>query len=95
MTTTKAKHAAQQAEDHASLSSAGAPTEAQTPAAAAATDAGVAAALVPAKAQAPKPDEHHGKGGLYRLVNGKRELVQQTKAEVEAEAETKTEAAAD
>lgn len=95
MTTTKAKHAAQQADDHASLPSAGAPTTAQTPAAAAATDAGAGAALVPAKAQAPKPDEHHGKGGLYRLVNGKRELVQQTKAEADVEAEAKTEAAAD
>ena len=80
MTTTKAKHAAQQAEDHASFPSAGTPAEAQTTAAAVATDAGAGAALVPAQAQASEPDEHHGKGGLYRLVDGQRVLVQQTQA---------------
>jgi hypothetical protein len=48
--------------------------------------AGAGAALVPAPTpQAPKapetpetPDEHHGKGGLYQLIDGQRVLVAQT-----------------
>ncbi len=81
MNTTKAKnHAAPGAEPDTSTPatpatpSAGAPAQPQAQAAPAAADAG--AALVPA----PAPDPHQGKGGLYRLVNGQRVLVQQTQA---------------
>lgn len=61
--------------------------EQKTPApqAGAATGAGDLAVVqstpaAPAATAAPQRDEHHGRGGLYRMVNGVRQRVGGTKA---------------
>ena len=51
-------------------------SKANSPASFASQDAATAS---PATAAAPLPDEHHGTGGLYSIVNGERVLVSCTK----------------
>ena len=46
-----------------------------------------AAQAAPAKKPAAAPDEHHGKGGLFTRVSGKRALQERTKTAEEAQAE--------
>lgn len=58
--------------------------EAATSQATTATTADAVAVVSAAPAEAPTaPDENHGRGGHYRLVNGKRERVGGTKPEAD------------
>ncbi|MGJ7611834.1 MULTISPECIES: hypothetical protein [unclassified Variovorax] len=42
------------------------------------TNPGVSLAPTDANPAAPSADEHAGKGGMYQLVDGRRELVERT-----------------
>ena len=55
--------------------------------AAASADAAVAAAVVQSAPTAQAPDEHHGRGGLYTMKDGKRVLVEQTQTATTKEAQ--------
>ena len=62
------------------MSKANVQTTSQTEATAGAAD-GQTAVVPAAKAtQTPAPDERHGHGGFYTVVNGKRQLVNATKS---------------
>lgn len=53
----------------------------------ASADAAVAAAVVQSAPAAQAPDEHHGRGGLYTMKDGKRVLVEQTQTATTKEAQ--------
>ena len=55
--------------------------EAATSTASAAADTGAIAVVHPAPAAKSAPDQYHGHGGLYRMKNGRRVLVEQTQPE--------------
>ena len=59
--------------------------EAATQAASAAADTGATPVVQPAQATPRTPDEHHGKGGLYTMKDGRRVLVEQTQPETAKE----------
>lgn len=60
---------------------------AQEAAASADAAAAVAAAVVQSAPAAQAPDEHHGRGGLYTMKDGKRVLVEQTQTATTKEAQ--------
>ncbi len=61
------------------MSKANAQATAQTEAAAGATDGQTAVVPAAQTSQTQEPDKYHGQGGLYTVVNGKRQLVNATK----------------
>lgn len=60
-------------------------SQASAPASHATSDTGAAPVVQPAQATPRTPDEHHGQGGLYRVKDGRRVLVEQTQPETTKE----------
>jgi len=59
--------------------------EAATPTSNAAGDTGATPVVQPVQAAPRAPDDFHGQGGLYRMKNGRRELVEKTQPETTKE----------